>query len=749
MTQRVNAPTTQGEINVGNALRKDSSNVEEKADIDGEEYIHAEEEELDAEESRERQHTLHQTAAVRLEEELFMQRLAQQMRRRGVQTGMTQAVQLQLAAIQPKIIQFSTAHDGKELEDWLYQADILLEQLQISETELEVVRGKLRPYWDRAMDQWVRSVLERSSERRGSGILTWQQLKAAMRKEFAGSGTETAAAFTAAKQLKMQHGETMALYLQRAEQLRRKVPVERIADATMVEFMAYGLDVERFPNTLAKLEVEQTQRRAGGEPAGLGFYEAKALLEDAGRAEPSEIIKARRKVMVEAARSNGVLSSAGKSTPSSSEGQRINALLQSVARGEQGVSEEAVYLAINALAAAQGNVSGLHCYRCKGEGHTSTDCKLPDTRICYGCGQKGHIRSDSKCPGKKGKGKDSDEDSEVEDSTGRRTKNLGAVRLTGLRMRAAAVGMESRMGKGMRLATMAKGTEGARGMVVSGTIQIGGTGRFIKVRALVDCGSEEDLISSDFLRRYKLRPVKGNFGNAMGMFGEERRITERLEDTTVRLHGYDEQHVAVHLLANAWDFSVVSTMGDDYDIILGLPFLEGHEWSTFKAEDGQRIVSLKEMRRSGRGQRVQFGCGKVLSQVGEQQTAVTTAAVTTKEEQKKSISEAEVDCEDDDMICMACEEPDKNCICSALDEESEEEADRNDRRDAEIEVEVRRLQTVQVQQGWAKIVQDARKELTGAKGQAGSAKNPAKAAQRAKVSAKRKSRQFYEPAASG
>ena len=64
MTQRVNAPTTQGEINVGNALRKDSSNVEEKADIDGEEYIHAEEEELDAEESRERQHTLHQTAAV-------------------------------------------------------------------------------------------------------------------------------------------------------------------------------------------------------------------------------------------------------------------------------------------------------------------------------------------------------------------------------------------------------------------------------------------------------------------------------------------------------------------------------------------------------------------------------------------------------------------------------------------------------------------------------------------------------------
>jgi hypothetical protein len=304
----------------------------------------------------------------------------------------------QLKVPTPPELNATEATRPEALEDWIYATERMLEAIGVRDFSEQMRYA--RRYWDRAVQAWWTGAQLLAVER-GQPVSDWDTFVLTLRANY----SPVADADTAWRKLvgiKMRGEESMEAYVSRAQELVQRIPQARLDTHTAAEFLMAGVSGERFPITYAALlEATQNERKLSG-GRGLGFARARAKLVEAASREPSTH-------WMQAKGGSG--GSSGSSGGGGANGYRgaggarklVNAVSTSNNgysqlsgeeddddRGARGGQEQR---SINAI-----NLDGPKCYRCQAMGHTSRDCKRPETRTCHRCRKVGHLIAD--CPGR-------------------------------------------------------------------------------------------------------------------------------------------------------------------------------------------------------------------------------------------------------------------------------------------------------------------------------------------------------------
>lgn len=98
--------------------------------------------------------------------------------------------------------------------------------------------------------------------------------------------------------------------------------------------------------------------------------------------------------------------------------------------------------------------------------------------------------------------------------------------------------------------------------------------RRVEIRALVDTGAEGDFISPSMARRLGAKTKVGEYGFALGLFAERQPIREEVRDLELSFQGIQAGSGLMQTFNAQHDVLVApKDLSDDYDLILGFPFL--------------------------------------------------------------------------------------------------------------------------------------------------------------------------------
>ena len=369
---------------------------EEEPNGDGEEY---EEESADSEQAGlqeqlrlalQAMHTQHQQIA-----ELQARLGAQEQTRGGDGTrrpvstqakGNTGLEAPRRAAVQPNRLRGSEAAKPGVLDDWLFDLNALLAQLNLADAPLADKLRIAAENWDRATQAWWEGCdqLAQGSDR---PITTWEQFVAAIRANY----VPVADADVAQQELfalRMTASESMERYMSRAAALSDRVPQTRVPSTVVADLAAKGVDGSRFPIALTQYRMRLMEQRTEHAGEGFSFAATRQLLTSLAAAEPSQwgpMTGAPRSAPPRKTGDGGSATSSRGNTMNragTDKQVRINALRRELQQLEQRApssGDEEVGGSVVQAAAVDKRREGMR-----------------DMRTCFACGQTGHIKR--QCP---------------------------------------------------------------------------------------------------------------------------------------------------------------------------------------------------------------------------------------------------------------------------------------------------------------------------------------------------------------
>jgi hypothetical protein len=121
---------------------------------------------------------------------------------------------------------------------------------------------------------------------------------------------------------------------------------------------------------------------------------------------------------------------------------------------------------------------------------------------------------------------------------------------------------------------LGKKTRRGQLMLLRGTLSSSdGSGRSVRVRAMVDTGATAEFVTQRLARRLGVRLQQGAFGVAVEAFGAETPLTEQLKDGVLELTGTTPGSGLAGVFREPWTFTVAPRLSGTYDMILGMRFL--------------------------------------------------------------------------------------------------------------------------------------------------------------------------------
>lgn len=301
--------------------------------------------------------------------------------------------------------QFTTvqASNSEQLEDYLFNVGRAIKSnlLERYEDRAELFEAKL----DRSVYSWWQGACELAQEE-GKPIDTFNKLAEAVRNNYTPVADEEQA-MTLLLRVEQAAGESMEVYLTRAQGLRQRVSKTRVPDTIAGEVLLKGMSEARFPWTCMTLKREQQEQRSKT-GQGHGFTQLRAKLAAMAAIEPGRSKAAAAPSTQPQPQQQQLQQGRGRRAGANGNGgggrgtgAHINTLaLQQTEQqeesdpGEEAGAEQGARTHVNAM--SQGPAR--KCYKCGELGHIAADCtsNKPDSRVCMICNEKGHISPD--CP---------------------------------------------------------------------------------------------------------------------------------------------------------------------------------------------------------------------------------------------------------------------------------------------------------------------------------------------------------------
>ena len=321
-----------------------------------------------------------------------------------------------LRGIEPNRLQYAEASKVRVLEDWFYDVEQMLIQQKKEAAPFSTQLRMMGPYWDREVAQRIQGRMGELAAQKAP-VNTWTELQGLIREQFL-STVDEETAYNELVTLRMPPKERMDEYVQRGVAVSTRISQKRVPQHMKADFMLAGVQRVRFPILVATIEKEQRDRRKQPLDQGMGVNEMRDRLVELARSEPTEVMAAATggNPANPQVKPQSRWQQRQQTTTPTALAQKLNAIginleaSASSSTAEQQdqqitfTSEEVRHL-LNAVGPSSDKK--WPCGRCRKTGHTTRECRTPDTRRCYNCGETGHIRPNCQKPKKDTTGRSS------------------------------------------------------------------------------------------------------------------------------------------------------------------------------------------------------------------------------------------------------------------------------------------------------------------------------------------------------
>jgi hypothetical protein len=320
-----------------------------------------------------------------------------------------------LKGIEPKQLNYTEASQLKVLEDWFFDVERMLKQQRKLQAPFDAQIDLISTYWDREIARRIDGRMEEMKAMNDS-IQSWKDLQKLLRSQFL-STVDESTAVTELRSIQMPQTESMETYVQRGSAITDRISEKRMTSETKAELLIAGVNPVRFPLLVAAVNREQEELIATVAGKGMNLNATRNRLIQLAKSEPTEVATMAR---LAAGRNNSSTQSQTKppsrwpqrpqTTTSPALTQKLNAIginletssssSSTTAQTEQHVTftSEEVRQLLNAVGSS--SEKKWPCGRCRKSGHTTRECRAPDTRTCYNCGETGHIKPNCQKPKK-------------------------------------------------------------------------------------------------------------------------------------------------------------------------------------------------------------------------------------------------------------------------------------------------------------------------------------------------------------
>ena len=124
--------------------------------------------------------------------------------------------------------------------------------------------------------------------------------------------------------------------------------------------------------------------------------------------------------------------------------------------------------------------------------------------------------------------------------------------------------------------------------------------RIISARVMIDTGATGEFMTQECATKLGGQIIEGNFGAVEEAFGQKTKLNRKLERVKLRFMGSNRRSAVDEEVTTKGDFHVVTKLHPDYDMIVGIKFVEEAgavidfgkrpREVTFRQEDGHEVV---------------------------------------------------------------------------------------------------------------------------------------------------------------